>query len=295
MIKFKKPTLSDRKDTGIMRRSIIVFLSLLSFVTCGATLHAEDSLPEEMSPREKTWMGEDAEQSRNTFLSKRESTSGKIAIDSSFQKTLLKESNTPKGVVKDEASCKKTFRPLEEKRKALQYDGGMWHAFERSPEVRPFSNTGMQIDSNFNKVAQAVQHLCATANGVPKSPIARMVADIIKERGGKDGARQYFSDMGRAKKDIEIWFNYEAAAEKATTRTVSYEAIEGLMRRFQTLLTGYEDLYNRKVTAAEKDKFLSQSKTLLTVINDSLVKVPEFAMAQAEEMAEPHVKFIGEH
>ncbi len=279
-----------------MRRSIIVFLCMTSFVACGGTLHSQELLPDDMSPREKTWIRTPTvDLTREAYLSKEDKAPREISIDTSFQQVLQKEASTPKGVVRDEASCKKTLHPLEEKRKALQYDGGMWHAFERSPEIRPFSNTGMQIDSNLNKVAQALQHLCATANGVPKSPIARMVADIIKERGGKDGAREYLSDMGRAKKDIEIWFNYEEAAEKATTRTVSYEAIEGLMRKFQTLLSGYENLYNRKVTAAEKDKFLSQSKTLLTVINNSLVKVPEFAMAQAEEMAEPHVKFIGEH
>lgn len=276
-----------------MRRSIVVFLSLMSFVACGGTLHAEDYLPEDMSPREKTWMGEDANQNNNAYLYKRGE--GNISIDSSYQKTLLKEAATPKGVVTDEASCKKTFRPLEEQRKTLQFQGGMWHAFERSSEIRPFSNTGMQIDSNLNKVAQAIQHLCATANGVPKSPIARMIASHIKERGGKEGARQHLIAMGRANKDIDIWFNYEQAAEKATTRKVSFGAIEGLMRKFQSLLSSYEDLYNRKVTAANKNQFLSQSKTLLTVINDSLVKVPEFAMAQAEEMAEPHVKFIGEH
>jgi len=240
-------------------------------------------------------MGEDAEQTRNAYLSKEDKASRKISIDESLQKTLLTEATTPNGVVTDEASCKKTLRPLEEKRKTLQYHGGMWHVFERSPEIRPFSNTGMQIDSNFNKIAQALQHLCSTANGVPKSPIARMIADIIKERGGKEGAREHLIDMGRAKKDIEIWFHYEEAAEKATTRKVSYETIEGLMRKFQTLLNGYENLYNQKVTAAVKDRYLSQTKTLLTVINDSLAKVPEFSMALAEEMAEPHVKFIGEH
>ncbi len=248
-----------------------------------------------MPPKEKTWVKtESVEQTREAYLAKEDEAPRKISIDSSFQQALLKEAAQPKGVVTDEASCKKTLRPLEEKRKALQRSGGMWHAFERAPDVRPFSNTGMQIDSNFNKIAQAMQHLCDTANGVPKSPIARMIADIIKDKGSKEAAREHLIDMGREQKDIDIWFNYEAAAEKATTRKVSYEAIEGLMRKFQTLLNGYDDLYNRKVTAAEKDKYLSQTKTLLAVINDSLVKVPEFAMALSEELAEPHVKFIGE-
>ncbi|QPJ61884.1 MAG: hypothetical protein G3M70_08360 [Candidatus Nitronauta litoralis] len=278
-----------------MRRMIIAFLCLTSFVACGGTLYAEEPLPEDMSPREKTWMGGDAKQTRNAYLSKKDKAFRKIAIDTSFKQALLKEAATPKGVVKDEASCKKTLRPLDEKHKALQYEGGMWQAFERSPEIRSNSKTGMQIDSNLNKLARAVQHLCATANGVPKSSVARMIADIIKEKGGKEGARQHLIAMGRANKDIDIWFDYEAAAEKSTTRRVSFEAIEGLMRKFQTLLSSYEDLYRHKVTAANKDQYLSKSKTLLAVINDSLVKVPEFAMAQTEEMAEPHMKFIGEH
>ncbi len=276
-----------------MARWIFVFLVLMSTVACGGSEQSQEPLA--MPPKEKTWVKtESVEQTREAYLAKTDEAPREISIDSSFQQALLKEAANPKGVVTDEASCKKTLRPLEEKRKALQRSGGMWHAFERAPDVRPFSNTGMQIDSNFNKIAQAMQHLCATASGVPKSPVARMIAEIIKDKGGHEGAREHLIDMGRDKKDIQIWFDYEAAAEKATTRKVSYETIEGLMRKFQTLLNGYEDLYNREVTAAEKDKYLSQSKTLLAVINDSLVKVPEFAMAMAEDMSEPHVKFIGE-
>ncbi len=248
-----------------------------------------------MPPKENTWVKtESVEQTREAYLAKKDSAPREILIDESFQKTLLTASANPQGVVVDEASCKAALRPLEEKRKSLQRSGGMWHAFERAPEVRSFSNTGMQIDSNFNKIAQAMVHLCDTAGGVPKSPVARMIAGIIKDKGSKESAREHLIDMGREVQDIEIWFQYEASAEKATTRKVSYEVIEGLIRKTQTLLNGYEDLYKRKVTAKEKENFLSQSKTLLAVINDSLVSVPEFFMALGEDLAEPHVKFIGE-
>ncbi|QPJ61885.1 MAG: hypothetical protein G3M70_08365 [Candidatus Nitronauta litoralis] len=276
-----------------MTRWIIVFLCLPSIVACGGTEQSQEPLA--MPPKEKTWVKtESVEQTREAYLARADKAPRKISIDTAFQQALLKEAAQPKGVVKDKASCEAAFRPLEEKRKVLQRSGGMWHAFERVEEIRPFSNTGMQIDSNFNKLAQAVQHLCATANGVPKSSVARMIEGIIRDKGGKEGARQHLVDMGRAKKDIEIWLNYEASAEKATTRTVPYETIEGLIRKLQTLLDGYEDLYNRKVTAEEKDAFLSQSKTLLAVISDSLENVPELSMALAEDMAEPHIKFTGE-
>ncbi len=276
-----------------MARCIFVLLCMLGLGACGVEEQSQEPL--DMPPKEKTWVKtESVEQTREAYLAKADEAPREISIDESFRKTLLTPASEPKGVVKDVESCKEAYAPLEAKRKELQRSGGMWHAFERAPEVRPFSNTGMQIDSNFNKIAQAMRHLCATANGVPKSPIARMIADVIKDYGGKDGAREHLVDMGRAKKDIEIWLQYEEAAEKATTRKVPFDVIEGLIRKTQSMLDGYEELYNRKVDETNKDKFLSQSKTLLAVINSSLVDVPELSMALAEDLAEPHVKFSGE-
>ncbi len=282
-----------------MKRAIFFVLFLFGLVTligAGPLKGPVKMSPYIMPEKEKTWVRTSKkEMTREAFMAKADTTPSKISLDESFRKTLLTEASAPQGKVKDRESCHQTFRVLDEKRILLQRDGGMWHAFERAPEVRTFSNNGMQIDSNLNKVFQAVRHLCETANGVPKSPVARMIADTIKERGGKEGARAHLIKMGRAPKDIDIWFEYEAKAEKASTRKVSYQTVEGLIRKTQTLIDGYEDLYHRKVGPAEKDAFLSQTKTLQAVINERLTEVPELTMALREELDEPHLKYIGEH
>ncbi len=247
-----------------------------------------------MPPKEKTWVKtETVEQTREAYLTQKESAPREITVDESYRKILMTPASTPQGVVKDRATCEETLAPLEKRRKLLQKSGGMWHAFERSPEVRPFSDNGMQLDSNFNKIAQALRHLCATADGVPLTPLARSVGTIIREQG-REGATEYLLAQGRALKDIQIWFDYVEFSEKMAARKVPYATVEELIRKTRTLLDSYEELYNQKVDEANKDAFLSKAKTLLAVINESLEQVPEFAMALKEDFAEPHVKFEGQ-
>ena len=42
--------------------------------------------------------------------------------------------------------CLALVEPMDKIRMAVQRGGGAWHAFERSPDVRPFSSQGIQID-----------------------------------------------------------------------------------------------------------------------------------------------------
>lgn len=275
-----------------MTRWIFLFFFVLGLAACGGAEQSQEPLA--MPPKEKTWVKtEEVEQTREAYLAKMDSAPEKIEVDAAYKKTLLTPAAQPQGVVKDQASCEAAIAPMEEKRKLLQKSGGMWHAFERSPEVRPFSNNGIQLDSNFNKIALALRHLCATADGVPLSPLARHITAVMEQRG-REGAREYFLNQGRAPKDVDIWFDYAEYSKTMAERKIRYATVEELIRKTQTLLGEYEQLYSQKVDTANKDAFLVKTKTLLAVINDSLENVPEFALAMKEDFAEPHVKFEGQ-
>ena len=83
-------------------------------------------------------------------------------------------------VVTDKVSCLNRFNPLDVKRTAIQKAGGMWHAFERNMDSKPYSFNGMQLDSNINKMFFSLKYLCQTLQGVPLNDLAIKLNKLIK-------------------------------------------------------------------------------------------------------------------
>lgn len=274
-----------------MTRWMLALAGALWLTGCGSGEQAQETLP--MPKKEKTWVKtEKVEITREAALRKKEAPGPEPSVDPQFRQVLLTPAGQPAGRVKDRDSCLEAVRPLDEKRMLLQRSGGLWHAFERAPEVRPYSNKGMQLDSNLNKLILALRHLCRTAEGLPLTPLARTLTAMIEEKG-KEGARTYLEDQGRAEKDIENWFRYTEQAQKATGRKVPYETIESLIRKTRPLLDAYERLYRMPVSAENRGRFLAEAVTLLAVIKERLSQEPELILAMKEENAEPFVKFEG--
>lgn len=275
-----------------MTRWMLALVGAFFLGACGSGEQAQQTLP--MPHKEKTWVKtEKVETTREAALNKPDPSGPNVSVDAEFKKVLLIPAADPHGAVTDSDTCLAALRPLDEKRMLLQRAGGLWHAFEQAPPVRPYSDRGMQLDSNLNKLVQALRHLCKTAEGVPLSPLARRVSNLIEEKG-KEGARQYLLDQGRAPKDIEIWFQYTESAQHARTRQVPYASVEALIRKTRPLLDAYESLYQMEVTAASQQQFLTQAVTLLEVLHERLENEPELVVAMKEDSAEPLVKFEGE-
>ena len=159
--------------------------------------------------------------------------------------------------------------------------------FERSPLIRPYSNNGMQIDSNMNKLVFSLRHLCETARGVPQSDLAIKVNAII-DKMGKEKAREHFTEVvGEAPADVDLWLKHAEFSKKNTTRTVPYSDIQELILKTQPLIDLYKDLWDRKVDESNRDDFLSDSVTLLAVIKSRLINEPRVVMAMKEDTELP--------
>ena len=76
----------------------------------------------------------------------------------------------------------------------VQREGGAWSMFERSSLIKSYSDNGMQIDSNMNKLVFSLRHLCKTAQGVPQNDLAIKVNSIIDQMG-KEKAREHFEEV----------------------------------------------------------------------------------------------------
>ncbi len=262
-------------------------IGLLLLTACGPDQTAEEPL--RLPEREKTWVKtEQVEITKDDALSPKSEAAIHIPINEDLRDKLMKASGpAPKSPVTDTASCLALLEPLDKTRMIVQREGGAWSMFERSELIKPYSDNGMQIDSNMNKLVFSLRHLCQTARGVPQNPLASKVNSTIDQMG-KEQAREHFTEVvGEAPEDVDLWIEYAEFARKNSKRKVPYAEIQELILKIKPLTDLYQDLLNRKVEEGNKDDFLSDSVTLLAVIKNRLMNEPRVVMAMKEDTEPP--------
>jgi hypothetical protein len=260
---------------------------LLLLTACGSDQTAEEPL--RLPEREKTWVkNEQVDITKDAALAPKDDAVINVPINEDLHDKLMKTSGpAPKSPVKDAASCLALLNPLDKIRMFVQREGGAWSMFERSTLIKPYSNNGMQIDSNMNKLVFSLRHLCRTAQGVPQNELALKVNTLIDQMG-KEKAREHFTEVvGEAPADVDLWLKHAEFSRKNMTRKVPYSEIQALILKTQPLIDLYRNLWDRKLDESNKDDFLSDSVTLLAVINSRLVNEPRVVMAMKEDTEAP--------
>ncbi len=271
----------------MLRTGMCALMGLLLLTGCGSDQSAEEPL--RLPEREKTWVKtEQVEITKHDVLSPKGGAAINIPINLDLRDRLVNARGpAPKSPVKDRASCLALFDPLDKDRMAAQREGGAWSLFERFEPVKPYSDNGMQIDSNLNKLVFSLGHLCRTAQGVPQNSLAAKVNEIIDQMG-KEKTREHFIEVvGEAPEDVDLWLAHAEFAKKNATRKVPYAEIQALILKTQPLIDLYKDLLQRKVDESNKDAFLSDSVTLLAVIKSRLANEPRVVMAMKEDTEPP--------
>ena len=277
-----------------MKRVFPVWLGVLVFVVACGGSEEDAQQPLNIPEKEKTWV-----KTEKVEITKQEALTYKqAALDVSVDATLrAKLTQVPlsqqAGLVTDRKTCLSFLKPLDDKRKQVQREGGMWHAFERTAAVRPYSDHGFQLDSNMNKLFHALLHLCRTANGVPQTDLAMMVNRDIEEKG-VEATRLEMVELGNPTKVVDEWIEYALTARKIATRKVPYPTIEELIRKTRPLIDLYEDLLNRQLDESSQQKFLSDAVTLLAVVNGIMNENTHLAMARAEDLQIPYENYLNE-
>ncbi len=262
-------------------------IALLLLTACGSDQTTDEPL--RLPEREKTWVKtEQVDITKDAALAPKTGAAINIPINEDLREELLENRGpAPKTAVKDTDSCLAMLEPLDKTRKFVQREGGAWSMFERSVLIKPYSDNGMQIDSNLNKLVFSLRHLCQTAQGVPQNDLALKVNALIDQMGKEKTREHFIEDVGEAPEDVELWLNHAEFSKKNTTRKVPYSEIQELIRKTQPLLELYKDLLNRKVSESNKDAFLSDSITLLAIIKDRLANEPRVVMAMHEDTEAP--------
>ena len=187
----------------------------------------------------------------------------------------------------DKVSCLDRLGSLDLRRTLVQKHGGMWGAFERNVDSKPYSFYGMQLDSNVNKMVFSLRYLCQTSEGVPLNNVAIEFKKLMQDHGREEAIKILLS-RGEHPEDIEVFLNYEEFARKIRERKIDFKVISPRLDQAERLIDLYEELSNKSIDEQSTDTFLSNSVTLLKVMNEFLQTDQVMAMALNEDGLVPY-------
>ena len=190
-------------------------------------------------------------------------------------------------VTTDVVSCLDRLESLDLRRTLVQKFGGMWGAFERNVGSKPYSFYGMQLDSNVNKMVFSLRYLCQTSEGVPLNNVAIEFKKLMQDHGREEAVKILLS-RGEHPEDIEVFLNYEEFARKIRERKIDFKVINPRLDQAELLIDLYEELSNKSIDEQFTDTFLSNSVTLLKVMNEFLQTDQMMVMALNEDGLVPY-------
>ena len=190
-------------------------------------------------------------------------------------------------VTTDVVSCLDRLESLDLRRTLVQKFGGMWGAFERNVDSKPYSFYGMQLDSNVNKMVFSLRYLCQTSEGVPLNNVAIEFKKLMQDHGREEAIKILLS-RGEHPEDIEVFLNYEEFARKIRERKIDFKVISPRLDQAERLIDLYEELSNKSIDEQSTDTFLSNSVTLLKVMNKFLQTDQMMVMALNEDGLVPY-------
>jgi len=254
---------------------------------CDASEDVESSF--QMPVKENTWVRKEAvRKTRNTAFN---SKNIKVSIDSA----LVAKLKTPTAIsINTQQECLQLANTFDKVRVEVQKRGGLWHTYEKVAETKPYSNYGMQLDSQTNRLVFSLQHICENTERVQLNGWGTETVRRFKEMG-EDGFRNYFSALGEVKGDIDNLVRFAEFAINSENRKVTFSKIGESLAQAKTLIDFYDDLSQRKIEGDGGLKtFVTEGATLLSVINESLKADPRLILALQDETIMPFDDIEGE-
>ena len=144
------------------RLKIIVYVVVASIFITGCEQEAAQEAPMQMPFKENTWVRKEAIKKSEVFSPIQQET---LPIDDSLVKQ-LKTVSTPIEL-NNEKECLAQASALDQRRTKVQKRGGLWHAFEKVAEAKKYSDYGMQLDSQLNRMVFSLQYICRATKGIP--------------------------------------------------------------------------------------------------------------------------------
>ena len=271
---------------------MIRFAIFTSYLISIAVLFACDGAEEAKGPviqpkKEATWVRTEKVQTtkEEVFSDNKE-----ILADIPLNTSLIAKITTKKpdsGATIDKVSCLDRLGSLDLRRTLVQKHGGMWGAFERNVDSKPYSFHGMQLDSNINKIIFSLRYLCKTSEGVPLNKVAIEFKKMLQDYG-REETKKILISRGEHPEDIENYLNYEEFARKINARKIDFKTISLRVDQSERLMNLYEELSKKSINDQTIDAFLSNSVTLLKVMSEFIHTDQVMAMVLNEDALVPY-------
>ena len=261
----------------VERLKIIVCTVVASIFITGCEQEAAQEAPIQMPFKENTWVRKEAIKKSEVFSPIKQET---LPIDDSLVKQ-LKTVSTPIEL-NNEKECLAQASALDQRRTKVQERGGLWHSFEKVVEAKKYSDYGMQLDSQLNRMVFSLKYICRATKGIPLDGWSRTIVSQI-EKDGKEKAYEYYINLGRDRHDVEKWISFGEMAIESKKRNISYESVSQSISRSANMVSLYEELSLKVLDEESFKSFLTQASTLLSVIKDSFVSDSNIAISIKEE------------
>jgi hypothetical protein len=261
----------------VERLKIIVYVVVASIFITGCEQEAAQKAPMQMPFKENTWVRKEAIKKSEVFSPIQQET---LPIDDSLVKQ-LKTVSTPIEL-NNEKECLTQANALDQRRTKVQKQGGLWHSFEKVAEAKKYSDYGMQLDSQLNRMVFSLKYICRATKGIPLDGWSRTIVSQI-EKDGKEKAYEYYINLGNDSTDVEKWISFGEMAIESKKRNISYESVSQSISRSANMVGLYEKLSLQRIDKDSLQSFLTKASTLLSVIKDSFVSDSNIAISIKEE------------
>jgi len=260
-------------------------MSLTILFACSS---AEETKGPVIQPKkEATWVRtEKVQKTKEEILSSEKKRLAEIPVNTSLIEKITTKKNGL-DVTTNKDSCLARSNALDLRRTRVQKFGGMWNAFERNINSKPYSFYGMQLDSNLNKIIFSLRYLCQTSEGVPLNKVAVEFKKLMQKHGREETTKILVS-RGEHPEDIQRFLDYEKFATKIKERKIDFKEISPRLDQAERLVDLYEELSNYLLDEKSIDKFLTNSVTLLKVMKEFVNKDQVMAMALNEDELVPY-------
>ena len=187
---------------------------------------------------------------------------------------------------KNPSNCLNLVKPLDQKRKEVEFAGGVWGIFAKSSALDSHSKDAVKLDSNINKLIETLVYLCKTRSGVPFNELASFVTRKISEMGEEPFKREQIF-LGKPEKYVEDWLDYSKIAQANKKRFLDPEKITISIQGAGVFINRYWKLFNDFRNKDNINPILPATIALNKEIDEFMTTDPYTALAMFEDSQIP--------
>jgi len=187
-------------------------------------------------------------------------------------------------------SCATLLHPLETKVEEIKDRGGIWGMFDQNHFKVNHTSVTLKLDSKITVLISRLNHLCATQNGVPLEEVAQILVLKLKAKGAQV-VMEDLINLGHIEEEAKKLIAYARFAESNLNRKLEFDRITKTITESQPFINRLVEL-SKKIGEVGAEKFMTDSKVLISDIEKFLATDPYLVQADKENSEIPSSRYI---